>query len=83
MSMEQRITTLEEVSQLLIGAQRDMNAALRRFRAAQLKYKEVMTEVGEILDRQDEIIQALLAYMPITQAEIARLDNRIDAIEGV
>ena len=82
MSMEQRISTLEEVSQLLINAQRDINAALRRFRAAQARYDEAMTEVGEILDRQDEIIQALVAYLPISQAEIVRLDNRIDGIEG-
>ncbi len=81
MSMEQRLTTVEEVSRLLISAQRDMNAALRRFRAAQARYEEAMTEVGEILDRQDEIIQALVAYLPITQAEIVRLDKRIDAIE--
>ena len=66
MSMEQRLTTVEEVSRLLISAQRDMNAALRRFRAAQARYEEAMTEVGEILDRQDEIIQALVAYLPIT-----------------
>ena len=82
MSVEQRITTLEEVSQLLISAQRDMNAALRRFRAAQARYEEAMTEVGQILDRQDDIIQALVAYLPISQAEIVRLDSRIDAIEG-
>ena len=82
MSMEQRITTLEEVSQLLVSAQRDMNAALRRFRAAQARYEEAMTEVGQILDRQDDIIQALVAYLPISQAEIVRLDSCIDAIEG-
>ena len=82
MSMERRITTLEEVAELLISSQRDINASVRRFRAAHALYEEAMVEVAEMLDRQDETIQALLAFLPITQAEIVRLDNRIDAIEG-
>ena len=82
MSMEQRITTLEGVIQLLITARRDINASVRRFRAAHALYEEAMVEVAELLDRQEETIQALLAYLPITQAEIVRLDNRIDSIEG-
>lgn len=82
MSMEQRITTLEEVTQLLISAQRDINATARRLRAAHDLYQEAMLEVAESLDRHEETLQALLAYLPITQAEIVRLDNRIDAIEG-
>jgi hypothetical protein len=82
MTMEQRITTLEEVSELLIAAQRDINATVRRFRSAQALYQEAMVEVAELLDRQDEVIQVLLSYVPITQAEIVRLDNRIDTIES-
>lgn len=82
MSMEQRITTLEEVTQLLISAQRDINATARRLRAAHDLYQEAMLEVAESLDRHEETLQALLAYLPITQAEIVRLDNRIDSIEG-
>ena len=82
MSMEQRVTTLEEVTQLLITAQRDINATARRLRAAHDLYQEAMLEVAESLDRHEDTIQALLAYLPITQAEIVRLDNRIDAIEG-
>lgn len=82
MSMEQRVTTLEEITEVLIRVQRDMNAGLQRFRAAQARYEEAMIEFGDILDRQEETIQTLLAYLPITQAEIVRLDNRIDSIEG-
>ena len=87
MSMEQRITTLEEVSELLIAAQRDSNASVRRFREihaeAHARYDEAMLEVAELLDRQDKIIQALQAFVPLTQAEIVRLDSRIDELEGV
>ena len=82
MSMEQRITSLEEVAELLIAAQRDINTAVRRFRAAHTRYEEAMVEVVDMLDHHDRVIQALLAYLPITQAEFARLDSRIDAIEG-
>ena len=82
MSMEQRITTLEEVTQLLIAAQRDINATARRLRAAHELYQEAMVEVADSLDRHEATLQALLAYLPITQAEIVRLDNRIDSIEG-
>ena len=82
MSTEQRITTLEEVTELLITAQRDINATVQRLRAAHVMYEAAMVEVADLLDRQDTTIQALLAYLPITQQEIVRLDNRIDSIEG-
>ena len=82
MSMEQRITTLEEVIELLINAQRSINATARRLRAAHALHQETMLEVAESLDRHEETLQALLAYLPITQAEIVRLDNRIGSIEG-
>ena len=84
--MEQRITTLEEVAELLINAQRDISSSVRRFREAHALahtlHEESMLEVAEILDRQDETLQALLAYLPITQAEIVRLDQRIDSVEN-
>ena len=86
MSMEQRITTLEEVSQLLISAQRDLSNSVRRFREAHAeahaRYEKAMVEVADLLDRHDELVQALLAYLPVTQADIVRLDNRIDRLEG-
>ena len=82
MSMEQRITTLEEVTQLLIAAQREINATARRLRAAHELYQSAMLEFAESLDRHEETLRALQAFVPITQAEIVRLDNRIDSVEG-
>ena len=110
MFMEQRITTLEEVSQTVLAALRGFNESMRRYHAAALlrdeamlqaadsieqlqvtvqqlqatmeRLQEASREEAEALERQDEAIQSLLALVPLTQAEIVRLDSRIDNIEG-
>lgn len=117
MSMENRITTLEEVSQFLIAALRRSNDAMRRYHAGAVRRDEAMRQATEAIDRQaesvrrveesvqqlratlrlieedhrvaaealdrhDEILQALQAFVPLTQAEVVRLDSRIDQIEG-
>ena len=100
MSMERRITTLEEVSQLLIAASRGLNQSVERLEALaeaserrreaserqqaeyQRQHEEEMRELAAAVRRSDEAVQALLAFVPVTQAEIVRLDSRIDRIEG-
>ena len=117
MSMEQRITTLEEVIERVTAALRQSNAARERLRQGAALRDQATLELGAAVDRSaeairrlddtvanlqgtlsrlegsmqeideasqqsDEAVQALLAYLPISQAEIVRLDNRIDAIEG-
>ena len=82
MAMENRITTLEEVSQLLISALRSFNESMRRYEAAAVLRDQAMRELAESLERQEEIIQALQAFVPLTQAEIVRLDSRIDQVES-
>ena len=121
MSTEQRITTLEEVSQLLIAASRGLNRSVQRLEAFaalserrreeyerqreeyerqreenerrreenerqreeyQRQRDEEMRELADAVRQSDEAVQALLAFVPVTQAEIVRLDNRIDSIEG-
>ena len=93
MTMEQRITTLEEVSQLLIAASRSLNESVQRLEAFaeaherrreeyERQREEEMRELAAAVRRSDEAVQALMAFMPVTQAEIVRLDNRIDQIEG-
>ena len=88
MSMEQRITTLEEVSRLTIEALRAFNESMRRYEAAAARRDEAMrlaaeamSDLAASLDRQESAIQALMTFAPITQAEIVRLDSRLDSIE--
>ena len=104
MSMEQRITTLEEVSQMVIVALQGFNESMRRYEVAAALRDEAMLQASEAIQRlqatlerldqaaeearaalesQDEAVQALLAFVPVTQAEIVRLDSRIDRIEDV
>ena len=86
MSIEQRISTLEEVSHLLISASRRLHESVKRLQAslreAERRLEQDMREVSEALQRSEEAMEALMAFVPITQAEIVRLDHRIDVIEG-
>ena len=103
MSMEQRVTTLEEVNRLVIGALREANEAMQRYNQSMLRYEEAAAIRDEAIrgltaslerleeanresaaasERLDSAVQALLAFVPITQAEVVRLDSRIDNIEG-
>lgn len=103
MSMEQRVTTLEEVNRLVIGALREANEAMQRYNQSMLRYEETAAIRDEAIrgltaslerleeanresaaasERLDSAVQALLAFVPVTQAEIVRLDSRIDNIEG-
>lgn len=103
MSMEQRVTTLEEVNRLVIGALREANEAMQRYNQSMLRYEEAAAIRDEAIrgltaslerleeanresaaasERLDSAVQALLAFVPVTQAEIVRLDSRIDNIEG-
>ena len=109
MSMEQRITTLEEITARVLAALRGYDQAMRRYYTASALRDEAMLqaansiqqlqvttqqlqvtveqlqeasrEEAEALEHQNEAIRALLAFVPVTQAEIVRLDSRIDNIE--
>ena len=86
MSMEQRISALKDASILIISATRALNESVQRLeatvaRSERLRQQE-LSELAEAIRRSDEAVQALQAFVPITQAEIVRLDNRIGAIEG-
>ena len=89
MAMERRVDALEEISQLLITAMRGMNESLQRLEALERQREalerqraETLRELSAAVRRTDAAIQALLAFVPVTQAEIIRLDHRIDQIGG-
>ena len=89
MAMERRIDALEEISRLLTTAMRGMNESLQRLEALERQREalerqreETLRELSAAVRRTDAAIQALLAFVPVTQAEIIRLDHRIDQIEG-
>jgi hypothetical protein len=91
--MEQRITTLEEVSQLLIAASRALSGSVQRLEALaatserrreeyERQRQEEIRELATAVRRSDDAVQAMLTFVPVTQAGIVRLDSRIDSIEG-
>ena len=55
---------------------------MRQYEASAARRDEAIRESGVALERLDEAVQALLAFVPVTQAEIVRLSSRIDNIEG-
>lgn len=59
-----------------------MQTSISRMQTSISRLEESSQDIDQVLERNRETLQALLAYLPITQAEIVRLDNRIDAIEG-
>ena len=86
MTMEQRVSALDEASLLIISATRALNESVQRLEATvesseRLRQRE-LTELAAAIRRSEEAVQALQSFVPLTQAEIVRLDNRIDAIEG-
>jgi len=95
MSMEQRVTALEEISRLVVAALQESNAAMQRYNEAMRRTEESMRRYeGAAVRRDDAIresavalecldaaVQELLAFVPVTQAEIVRLGNRIDQLD--
>ena len=65
----------EAVAALRDEAMRQLTQALDRTDAE-------MRELAIAAERREEAIQALLAFVPLTQTEIVRLDNRVDNIES-
>ena len=122
MSMEQRITTLEDIAQIVLAELRRADEAMQRYRAAAILRDEAMLqfadsvdalqvsnqqlresmersesavrrmratmeqlqeasrEEAEAIERHGRAIQALMSMVPVTQAEIVRLDSRIDSL---
>lgn len=82
MTMERRIDALEEIARLTITAMRGMNESIQRLEALERQRAETLRQLADSVQRTDEAVQALMAFVPVTQAEVIRLDNRIDQIES-
>ena len=89
MTMERRVDALEEISGMLITAMRGMNESIQRLNYLERQREELerqraetLRQLADSVQRTDEALQALMAFVPVTQAEIIRLDNRIDQIES-
>lgn len=68
---------------LELGAAVERSAeSVLRMQASIARLEESSREMDQALEGNEEAIRALLSYLPITQAEIVRLDNRIDSIEA-
>ena len=82
MTMERRVDALEEIARLTITAMRGMNESIQRLEALERQRAETLRQLADSVQRTDEAVQALMAFVPVSQAEIIRLDDRIDQIEG-
>ena len=72
--MEQRITTLKEISQFSIAASRALNESLRR--------QETKRDLDSAMQWSDEAVQALLKLFPVTSTELLSLDSVEDALDS-
>ena len=87
MAMERRITTLEEFSVIAVQAMQEFDAAILRLeaanretRAAIARLDEANLETRAAVERSHASVQRLMEFIPVIQAEVVRLDSRIDGI---
>ena len=73
MAMERRITSLEEFSVIAVQAMQEFDAAILRLEAAN-------RETRAAVERSHASVQRLMEFIPVIQAEVVRLDSRIDGI---
>ena len=80
--MNESIQRLEFLERQREDMMLQMSESLRRLDALSLQRENTLQELSASVRRTDEAIQALMAFVPVTQAEIIRLDDRIDQIGG-
>ena len=74
----QREGTLQELSDTVEG----LSASVRRLETMERQREEQLQALSESIRVTNEALQSLMAFVPETQAEIIRLDSRIDQIEA-
>ena len=87
--MERRITSLEEFSIIAAQAMQEFDAAILRLeaanretRAAIVRLEAANLETRAAVERSHASVQRLMEFIPVIQAEVVRLDSRVDGIEG-
>ena len=87
--MERRITSLEEFSVIAAQAMQEFDAAIQRLeaanretRAAIVRLEAANLETRAAVERSHASVQRLMEFIPVIQAEVVRLDSRVDGIEG-
>ena len=74
----QREGTLQELS----ASVQELSASVRRLETSDREREETLQALSESIRVTNEALQSLMAFVPETQAEIIRLDSRIDQIEA-
>jgi hypothetical protein len=87
--MERRINALEEISLIAVQALQEFDvsmlraeASIRRSQASIRELEVSVEELGVAVRRMEVSVKALTEFVPVTQAEVIRLDDRINRIEG-
>ncbi len=82
MSMEERITTLEEVSQLVITALRAFNDAMRRYEAAAARREEAVRQAVRQYEaaaaRREEATRELAGTMERSEEQTQELADAME-----
>jgi hypothetical protein len=87
--MERRINALEEISLIAVQALQEFDvsmlraeASIRRSQASIRELEVSVEELGVAVRRMEVSVKALTEFVPVIQAEVIRLDDRINRIEG-
>ena len=59
-----------------------LEAANRETRAAIVRLEAANLETRAAVERSHASVQRLMEFIPVIQAEVVRLDSRVDGIEG-
>ena len=79
---EGTIQELSETVQELSASVRRLETSVQRLETSDREREETLQALSESIRVTNEALQSLMAFVPETQAEIIRLDSRIDQIEA-
>ena len=94
--MQRRIAALEEISLLATQALVEFDVSMRRAEASIRRQQELnqrleesnqglnasVEDLSAAVGRLEATVEALVEFVPVIQAEVIRLDDRIDRVEG-